>query len=99
MMMRKDLLTDFPVRPPALGVATNVYLPGLSLRPARRPVKRNLLLPVRPLRVKLPRSVTMRVHLRARRLRVVGATQRARLPVPVLRPGCACCTVKRTVAA
>jgi len=37
--MRKRVLADFPLRPPARGVATSVYAPGLSILAPTRPVK------------------------------------------------------------
>src|SRR5437763_1787557 len=58
-MMRKAALTLRPVLPPALGVATSWYLPSASLRPPIRPMKRNLLVPFLPARVKLPRTACL----------------------------------------
>jgi hypothetical protein len=67
--------------------------------PARRPVNRKAFAPERPFMLKLPRSRMIRMQRGAVRLRVVGATQRAGLPLPVLRPGSCCSMVNRTVAA
>ena len=95
-MIWNEALAACPFFAPARGVATSLYLPGLSLRPARRPVKRKLLAPAPLVRLKLPGRATRRVHLCALRLALVGLTQR---PPFALRPGCGWTTVKLTLAA
>src|SRR3982074_3226382 len=98
-MMWKAVATGRPLGALARGVAMRGYLPGLSLVPARRRVTRKVLAPALPVSVKLPRSVTIRVHGLPLRFCLVGARQRGFLPGPVLRPGWACWTVNRTEAA
>src|SRR5262249_3758149 len=91
--IRKEALAARPAVVPARGVATSRYPPGVNLRPDRRPVNRKLLVPALPWRLKLPGSITTRVQVRARRLDLVGLTQR---PLLALRPTCIAVTVKRT---
>src|SRR5437763_7695143 len=81
LTIRNAVAAGRPARPPALGVATSWYLPGLSVLPPRRPVKRKLFAPAWPASVTLPRSVTSRVHLRALRFLLVGLTQARPLPL------------------
>src|SRR5262249_17463291 len=78
-----------------MGVATSLYGPGSSLRPARRPVNRNFVMSGCPVNVKLPRSVTSRVQRWGLGFFGVGFTQ---VRGGERRPGRDCTTVKRTVA-
>src|SRR4051794_1513835 len=98
-MILKPALVARPVLPLAVGVATSLYLPGARRLPLRRPVKRNLLVPATPVRVKLPFSVTVRVHFLFLRFFFVTASQVVFLPCLTFLPGRDCCTLKRTLAA
>src|SRR4051812_33993814 len=94
-MMRNDALAARPVLPARLGVAMSRYFAGFRVRPASRPVKRKLLTPAPPASVKLPRTLTSRVHLRALRFALVRLTQR---PSGALAPGVGFATLKRPFA-
>jgi hypothetical protein len=62
-MILKPVAVGLPVWLATFGVAMSRYLPGVSLLPRMRPLKRKLLLPVRPARLKPPCCVSVRVHV------------------------------------
>src|SRR4051794_20627798 len=87
-----------PVLPPAVGVATSLYLPGARVLPLRRPVKRNVFVPVSPVRMNLPFSVTKRLHRFRFAFFLVARSQVVLLPCLTFLPILGRCTVKRTLA-
>src|SRR5438552_3664112 len=97
-MMRKPALAARPVLPLAVGVATSRYLPGRRRLPLRRPVKRNVLPPATPARVKLPFNVTRRLHFFFLAFCFVGRSQTVFVPCLTFRPLLTRRTVKRTLA-
>src|SRR3954454_1561188 len=82
-MTVNDVVMVRPGFPPAVGVASSRYLPGASVRLLKRAVKRKRLAPATLVRVKLPASVTERVHVRAPRFVLVALTH---APLFDLRP-------------
>src|SRR5664279_5416745 len=96
--MRKLAAAAWPAIAFAVGVAMSRYSPGARRLPLRRPLKRNVLVPATPARVKLPLSVMYRVHLCRLRLRLVARSHVTFLAWEIFLPLLRSWTVKRTLA-